>query len=464
MQKVSVIDSHTGGEPTRVVVSGGPDLGGGNITERLAVFRDQHDRFRSAVVGEPRGSDVIVGALLTSPSALSHAAGVIFFNNVGYIGMCGHGTIGLVTTLAYLGRIGPGEHHIETPVGTVGALLHPDGRVSVRNVPSYRLAKAVKVEVPGIGAVTGDVAWGGNNFFLVHNEEIDGPKLTLANTDALTARAWRVRHALTAAGIHGRDGGETQRRVVDAYRKAFPNKKILFRNADGYVGQQTWVGFHDDYFPEDTGTKEDWNFLAGIRRAGRGENWRRAAIGGEMIPEKSKNALKWLGSADEFALTLARATDAHFTWVGPYCPALEAPPNPEFSARCQTLVRRMGYQFRLLTLRHDAVLRAGKPLMVELRGVNEGSAPFYYPWQIKFALIDASGRIASQIPVLRADTRDWQPGSPFTLAEALPLPLLASGRYTLAFGIIAPWRNVPPSLLLITCCREPWRGGSLYRR
>ena len=208
LQKVQVIDSHTGGEPTRVVIDGGPDLGSGGIAERLAVFRERFDPFRSAVVGEPRGSDVIVGALLTPPVDPSHAAGVIFFNNVGYIGMCGHGTIGLVTTLAHLGRIGPGEHHIETPVGTVGALLHPDGRVSVRNVPSYRLAKDVMVEVPGIGVVTGDVAWGGNNFFLVHNDVVDGPPLTLANVDALTDRAWRIRRALTAAGVRGRDGGE----------------------------------------------------------------------------------------------------------------------------------------------------------------------------------------------------------------------------------------------------------------
>src|SRR6185503_2692340 len=99
MKRISVIDSHTAGEPTRVVVSGGPELGGGSVAERLKIFRDQHDRFRSAIVNEPRGSDVMVGALLVPPADSACVTGVVFFNNVGYLGMCGHGTIGLVATL-----------------------------------------------------------------------------------------------------------------------------------------------------------------------------------------------------------------------------------------------------------------------------------------------------------------------------------------------------------------------------
>src|SRR5271155_4486679 len=150
-QRVRVIDSHTGGEPTRAVVSGGPDLGDGPLSERLERFRSQHDRFRSAVVNEPRGSDAMVGALLCNPVDPACAAGVIFFNNVGYLGMCGHGTMGLVASLAYLGRIRPGRHKIETPVGTVTAELFEDGKVAIENVPSYRLAKDVVV-----GSVTGD--------------------------------------------------------------------------------------------------------------------------------------------------------------------------------------------------------------------------------------------------------------------------------------------------------------------
>lgn len=193
-----MIDSHTGGEPTRVVISGGPDLGNGPVAERQKVFREQHDRFRSAIVNEPRGSDVLVGALLVEPSDKSCVTGVIFFNNVGVLQMCGHGTIGLVITLAHLGRIKPGEHRIETCVGVVTATLHQDGSVSVANVASYRQAKAISVDVPGIGKVTGDVAWGGNWFFLV---EQHGQELTLSNVEKLTDYAWRVRQAINAQGF-----------------------------------------------------------------------------------------------------------------------------------------------------------------------------------------------------------------------------------------------------------------------
>lgn len=195
MKKVSIIDSHTGGEPTRTVISGGPDLGRGSITEKMKIFRDQHDRFRSAVVNEPRGSDVLVGALLVEPEDPSSAAGVLFFNNVGYLGMCGHGTIGVIATLAHMGRIKPGEHRIETTVGTVTATLHSDGTVSVSNVPSYRKVKAVSLEVPGVGNVTGDVAWAGNWFFLT---EKHGQELEISNIEKLTDCAWRIRQAVNS--------------------------------------------------------------------------------------------------------------------------------------------------------------------------------------------------------------------------------------------------------------------------
>lgn len=204
-ESVQVIDSHTEGEPTRVVVSGGPALGGGTASDKLGVLRTRFDDFRSSVVNEPRGSDVLVGALLTKPSDPACAAGVIFFNNVGYLGMCGHGLIGVVTTLAHLGRIGPGEHRLETPVGVVTARLHENGSVSVRNVPAFRLAKDVSVSVPGVGRVTGDVAWGGNWFFLVGEHR---HVLSLPRVEALTEYAWKVRQALTAAGITGAEGQE----------------------------------------------------------------------------------------------------------------------------------------------------------------------------------------------------------------------------------------------------------------
>ena len=197
-QRIAVIDSHTGGEPTRIVMQGGPDLGRGPLAARRARFQRDHDHFRSAIVNEPRGSDVMVGALLVEPEDPACAAGVIFFNNVGYLGMCGHGTIGLMVTLAHAGLIKPGAHKIETPVGLITATLHPDGSVSVLNVPAWRTHRAVTVPVPGLGLVTGDVAWGGNWFFLVEKHD---QNLALANVEALTDYCWRVRQAVNAQGF-----------------------------------------------------------------------------------------------------------------------------------------------------------------------------------------------------------------------------------------------------------------------
>jgi len=196
--RLTVIDSHTGGEPTRVVIAGGPELGGGPLSVRRDRFQQEFDHFRSAVVNEPRGSDVVVGALLVEPNDKTCAAGVIFFNNVGYLGMCGHGTIGLVVTLAHLGRIKTGEHRIETPVGVVTATLHPNGEVSVVNVPSWRARKALTVDVPGIGPVTGDVAWGGNWFLLVEGH---GLELSLDHVERLTDFTSRLRQAINAQGF-----------------------------------------------------------------------------------------------------------------------------------------------------------------------------------------------------------------------------------------------------------------------
>ncbi len=195
--RIKVLDSHTGGEPTRLVLEGGPDLGRGPLADRAKLFREKFDHFRSAIVNEPRGSDVMVGALLVEPHTPGCQFGVIFFNNVGLLGMCGHGTIGLVVSLAWLGRIQPGTVRIDTPVGAVEATLHANGEVSVNNVTSHREAKAVAVQVPGLGEVRGDVAWGGNWFFLV---EQHGLKLELANIEALTDYSWRVRVALNAQG------------------------------------------------------------------------------------------------------------------------------------------------------------------------------------------------------------------------------------------------------------------------
>ncbi len=200
MKKISILDSHTGGEPTRLVLDGGPDLGGGPLSERLRILHSQHDSLRTAVVCEPRGSDVLVGALLCTPQDPACAAGVIFFNNVGYLGMCGHGTIGLIASLAYLGRMGAGRYKIETPVGVVETELHDDGSVTVHNIPAYRLRKDVVLQVHGYGQVVGDIAWGGNWFFLIGDH---GQDLQQDNIAALTDFSWAVRENLELAGITG---------------------------------------------------------------------------------------------------------------------------------------------------------------------------------------------------------------------------------------------------------------------
>jgi 4-hydroxyproline epimerase len=197
VQRIRVIDSHTAGEPTRLVLSGGPDLGDGPLAARVQRFREAFDHYRSAVVNEPRGSDPVVGALLVKPHHPDCQVGVIYFNNVGYLGMCGHGTIGLIASLKHAGQIKAGAFKIDTPVGPVDTVLGADGRISVSNVVSYRAARQFEVHVPGVGQVRGDVAWGGNWFFLVsqHEQSID-----LQHVEALTEFSWKVREALNAQG------------------------------------------------------------------------------------------------------------------------------------------------------------------------------------------------------------------------------------------------------------------------
>jgi len=270
-RRVRVIDSHTGGEPTRLVVSGGPDLGSGPLSDRFERFRRQHDEFRSAVVNEPRGSDVIVGALLCEPVEASCAAGVIFFNNVGYLGMCGHGTIGLVVTLAHLGRIQPGQHRIETPVGTVSAILHEGGEVTVNNVPSYRAAKNVPVEVPGHGPVCGDIAWGGNWFFLVQDH---GMELSMNNIDALTDFTWAIRRALGANGITGAGGAE-----ID-HVELFAPSTVSGIDSKNFV---LCPGKAYDRSPCGTGTSAKLACLYTDAKIREGQIWRQESIVGSVF-------------------------------------------------------------------------------------------------------------------------------------------------------------------------------------
>ena len=271
VSKVQIIDSHTGGEPTRVVITGGPDLGEGPLTERRRRFREEFDPFRSAVVNEPRGSDVVVGAILCPPLDPSCITGVLYFNNVGYLNMCVHGTIGLVVTLAHLNRIGPGSHRIETVVGTVTAKLHEDGRVTISNVPSYRSAKDVSVNVEGIGPVTGDVAWGGNWFFLVNDP---GEPIHPKNVERLTDLAWRIRQALEREGITGDDGGE-----ID-HIELFSPTDLPGADSRNFV---LCPGKSYDRSPCGTGTSAKLACLAADGKLAEGQTWRQAGIVGSIF-------------------------------------------------------------------------------------------------------------------------------------------------------------------------------------
>jgi 4-hydroxyproline epimerase len=271
MKTLNVIDSHTGGEPTRLVVSGGPALGAGTLAERLDVFRTRFDDWRAGVVTEPRGSDVVVGALLCEPDDPECAAGVIFFNNVGYLGMCGHGTIGLVVSLAHMGRIGPGQHRIDTPVGIVEATLNDDGSVAVRNVPAYRHRKAVTVDVPGYGPLTGDIGWGGNWFFLVADH---GRTLVPANIPELTTFTSAIRDALSAQQITGADGALIDH--IELFgppsREGSDSRSFVLCPGNAY-----------DRSPCGTGTSAKVACLAADGKLAEGAVWRQESIIGSVF-------------------------------------------------------------------------------------------------------------------------------------------------------------------------------------
>jgi 4-hydroxyproline epimerase len=271
MQRIRVIDSHTGGEPTRVIVAGGPDLGGGSAAQQRERFRTHHDVFRRAVVCEPRGSDVLVGAVLCPSDDPACVAGVIYFNNVGYLGMCGHGTIGVAVTLGYLGRIEAGRYLLETPVGRIPIEYDGSNTVALENVPSYRLAQNVTVDVAGVGKVTGDVAWGGNWFFLVrnHNEPLE-----LAQVDRLTDFTLRIRAALRENNITGAEGAE-----ID-------HVELFGLPADERNQSRNFVlcpGGAYDRSPCGTGTSAKIACLAADGLLKPGESWRQESILGSVF-------------------------------------------------------------------------------------------------------------------------------------------------------------------------------------
>jgi len=263
------VDSHTGGEPTRIIVSGGPELGTGTLTERLEVFRNRFDDFRKGVVLEPRGSEELVGGLLVEPHEPDCSAGILFFNNVGMLGMCGHGTIGLAVTLAHLGRIATGRHRIDTPVGAVSFELEEDGWVSVENVPSYRLAKDVTVEVESHGPVTGQIAWGGNWFFLVeeHGQEIDSSKV-----GELTAFTKRIRQALEREGITGENGAEIDHVELFGPSESADSKNFVLCPGGAY-----------DRSPCGTGTSAKIACLIADGKLEPGQTWRQESVIGSIF-------------------------------------------------------------------------------------------------------------------------------------------------------------------------------------
>ncbi|VVN49635.1 4-hydroxyproline 2-epimerase [Pseudomonas fluorescens] len=269
MKRLHVIDSHTGGEPTRLVMTGFPALQGASIADQLHNLRSEHDQWRRACLLEPRGNDVLVGALYCEPVTPGATCGVIFFNNAGYLGMCGHGTIGLVASLHHLGRIQPGVHSIDTPVGPVAATLHEDGAVTLRNVPAYRYRQHVAVQVPGHGVVHGDIAWGGNWFFLVSEH---GMALEMSNVDALTDYTWAMLKALEDQGIGGADGA-----LIDHIE--------LFAD-DAHADSRNFVmcpGKAYDRSPCGTGTSAKLACLATDGKLAAGATWVQASITGSQF-------------------------------------------------------------------------------------------------------------------------------------------------------------------------------------
>jgi 4-hydroxyproline epimerase len=280
MQRVRVIDSHTEGEPTRMVVDGGPDLGSGSLRDRREKFRQHFDWFRQALVEEPRGSEVTVGALLLPPVEPAAITGVIFFDNAGYLGMCGHGTIGVIVSLAHTGRITRGIHLVETPVGTVTAELRADGAVAVENVESRLTRKDVTVAVPGYGNVVGDVAWGGNWFFLL--DEAPCP-VNRQNIPRLTEFTKAVKTAVHQMGLTGDDGG-----TIDHIEVSGP--------ANGRADSRNFVlcpGDMYDRSPCGTGTSAKLATLYARGKLHPGQAWKQEGILGGIF----EGAIQARGSA-----------------------------------------------------------------------------------------------------------------------------------------------------------------------
>lgn len=278
LYNLKVIDSHTAGEPTRMVCGGFPKLEGVSIKEKLNYFRKNLDHIRKSIILEPRGNDVLVGALLCESSEPRATTGVIFFNNSGYLGMCGHASIGVILSLAYQGKIQPGEHFLETPVGLVKTVLHADGSCSVENVLSYRYMKQVEVQVPGYGVLKGDVAWGGNWFFLVNEHS---QKIASENVGELTQFCLKTKKALSDSGITGEGGAE-----ID-------HIELFAKSEDDNVNSKSFVlcpGAAYDRSPCGTGTSAKLACLAADGSLQEGELWVQQSVIGSLFQASYQNA------------------------------------------------------------------------------------------------------------------------------------------------------------------------------
>lgn len=300
MKRIPYLDSHTGGEPTRLITALPFDLGTGSVADKLSTLNANHDDLRRTVLLEPRGSDVLVGAYLVPPADPTCQFGVIYFNNVGYLGMCGHGTIGLIASLAYLGKVQPGIIRVETPVGVVEATLHPmslrasqgrsnplagmevassltsfaprndmyPNKVSVQNIPAYRHLTHVPVTVDG-KTIHGDVAWGGNWFFLCHDH---GLEVNMQNLEALTEFSWRVREQLTANGITGANSAEVDHVELFASTPDADSKSFVLCPGKAY-----------DRSPCGTGTSAKLACLYGDGKLQVGQIWKQQSVVGSIF-------------------------------------------------------------------------------------------------------------------------------------------------------------------------------------
>ncbi|MEM7245526.1 MAG: proline racemase family protein [Acidobacteriota bacterium] len=276
--RLEVVDSHTEGEPTRVVIDGWPELASTTMKDRRREMAESHGELMRGVVAEPRGHEAVVAALLTEPVSEGAAAGVVFFNNVGPLWMCGHGLIGVVETLAWLGRLPEGEVVIDTAVGPVGARRLDDGSVRFENVPARAERLDLELEVDGVGRLRGDLAWGGNWFFLT---TVPGLELVPSELPRLLEVSAAIRRALDDLRPLGDEG------VVD-------HVELVSASPDSEVNARNFVlcpGGEWDRSPCGTGTSAKLAVLHARGELALGESWvQESLVGGRFVGRLDEDA------------------------------------------------------------------------------------------------------------------------------------------------------------------------------